>query len=249
MANAFHGVIHLKFAMRGPIDLQQIIALRDNLHIRGHATSLLDRVEGGIDFVTDATPGRRDVRWGSGQQGLHPSIHQLDSTGNFCKPLDFVVFLPAANEPIWHQDNVFNVRCTWQANKPFTQAEITDIRCSFTQSMRLVDNVIYNRAPITCRTSSLPEETDSNYDCNMFANFEFRRALADWTIPSEDWPDEMIERLFRCWKCQEHRPYGHFINNGNFMDNLELCVWHNARCCRTCLHTLTVCHDPQKYRA
>lgn len=194
-------VKELYFARTRPIVFQDFATLKSLLAARGYSVAALDRVEGGIAFLTDGEDVGKDLRFHMfGSKTYLPRA--VD--GEFVDDLSQV--WAKSKQPVWHIDNVFFVR----AKGEFTDQELMDVRADVVTALGAADNVIANEG-----RSILPEDSVEN--TRLFLNFDRATAIKKWTLPEPDFPDKESERLFKCWKCLELYPHWHFRISEQFL--------------------------------
>jgi hypothetical protein len=224
----------VRFTLTRSILLSDLLAFRDFLISKGHEVALSKPCKGGIDF-SPRRSGSKDLRW-CGFSGT-----SVDATSeNFVQNPSTIARQYLVGSPEWHRDNNIDIKLRGTGVDKFSEEERRDIREGMVSCLGVIDNVIFNRKDN--RFVVLPED-ESRY-VDIFVESEIRR----WTIASTDFPLELDERLFQCWRCKEDKSKYYFdvveYEDPSFYEFLQYFVTSDAPCCNDCAIELTRCDTP-----
>ncbi len=231
-----------KFALQRDVKLGDVNTLLTHLRFRGHDVTIKDECT--IQFVH----GRAEklVHWFSCASYNEPSVPRLDDTGeSITDDLDRMLFEVAVDQPRWHADNGFFVSLSCEPGTYcFSDWEKRDIHEGVLMNFALVDNVIYNRSQKDVPETEDVLRTDSDLEINVFVGYDFKQALADYTVPDEDaCPSHFFDACqLACWRCGEynhHVSYARGTEYDCFTDVLGDYVVGDALCCEDCREKIT----------
>ena len=223
-----------RFTLTRSILLSDLLAFRDFLISKGHEVALSKPCKGSIDF-SPRRRGSKDLRWcGFSDTGVDATCE------NFVHNPSTIARQYLVGSPEWHRDNSIDIKLRGIGIDKFSEEERRDIREGMVSCLGVIDNVIFNRTEN--RFVVLPED-ESRY-VDIFLEFEIRR----WTIASTDFPLELDERLFQCWRCKEDKSKYYFdvveVEDPSFYEFLKYFVTSDAPCCNDCAIELTRCDTP-----
>jgi hypothetical protein len=153
------------------------------------------------------------------------------------------------SQPPWHKSNWCVIRfitltegpMMWDALKI---KNVTDVLC---RSLVIFEDTIENEG--RCYDPKI----DSDLTHNVYCEYDFKAALARWTLPNESYPLDDDERQFTCHKCQAKKPADAFIWDVNEYTQrfttmeqvLSKYEYRVAPCCDRCMEKTTLCLKPQ----
>lgn len=235
----------LKFAVTRDLTLADVVALRDALNIKGYKTTLLNRTEGGIDF-SESSKVRKDLRFDNSLSGIGIWDGQLAvDTLEFVGPMDKIVKSHASASPPFSTQNELRAYLAYD----FLESESLDVVECMVQCFGVLPDTIHNRGQWS---NSDITTSDNATDVNLYLGFDLASAVSRWTVPREEWPDALLERLFECWACKARRPWFVFLHaradhrqkhphqgETTFYGLLELFEHGQSVCCDNCHFDLT----------
>ena len=243
-----------RFTLTRSILLSDLLVFRNLLISKGHEVALSKPCKVGIDFSSRRSGSKYLSLCGFSDTGVDATCE------NLVHDPSTIVRQYVVGSPEWHRDNNIDMKLRGIGIDKFSEEEKRDIREGMVSCLGVIDNVIFNRTEN--RFFVLPED-ESRY-VDIFLEFDIRR----WTIASKDWPTQLEERLFQCWRCKEDKPkyffevvdyevsnccclvifsmhgYLVYVQDPSFYQFLRFFVTSDAPCCDECAFELTRCDTP-----
>jgi hypothetical protein len=218
-----------RFALTADITRNHVDSAIAALIKKGYNVGLLDRFQGGICFRYNKQDVGHDIRWSTKKDRDRYPV------------TDHNPF-----QPPWHESNTMLVKFKTCSESPvsWTAEKVADVVATLVDCFPCVENVIENEKRM------YDSSVDSDFLHNIFCKFDYKAALARWTVKHHQFPEETV---LTCHLCCRKWDAGYFLWDSQFdcehLTDMEQALgrfeMNVAPCCFSCLRGATACSTPR----